>query len=184
MDAARWYLLARSHDTTVDLDLDLAREQSSENPVYYVQYAHARIASMLAARRRRRASRGGAGGAAAQAGASRCTPAERALIEQLLPFPASSPRRSSGARRTASPRTRSSSRRASPPSTATAACSEPRPRVGRVAADRAVAWPRARTIAPLPGAARGERAGARCSLPAVLSRSARGRSPAGRRRRG
>ena len=47
VDAARWYLLARSHDTTVDLDLDLAREQSSENPVYYVQYAHARIASML-----------------------------------------------------------------------------------------------------------------------------------------
>ena len=48
VDAARWYLLARSHDTTVDLDLDLAREQSNENPVYYVQYAHARIASMLA----------------------------------------------------------------------------------------------------------------------------------------
>ena len=48
VDAARWYLLARSHDTTVDLDLDLAREQSAENPVYYVQYAHARIASMLA----------------------------------------------------------------------------------------------------------------------------------------
>jgi arginyl-tRNA synthetase len=47
VDAARWYLLARSHDTTVDLDLDLAREQSKENPVYYVQYAHARIASML-----------------------------------------------------------------------------------------------------------------------------------------
>ena len=39
VDAARWYLLARSHDTTVDLDLDLAREQSAENPVYYVQYA-------------------------------------------------------------------------------------------------------------------------------------------------
>ena len=45
---ARWYLLARSHDTTVDLDLDLARQQSAENPVYYVQYAHARIASMMA----------------------------------------------------------------------------------------------------------------------------------------
>ena len=48
VDAARWYLLARSHDTTVDLDLDLAREQSGENPVYYVQYAHARIVSVLA----------------------------------------------------------------------------------------------------------------------------------------
>ncbi|HXD53625.1 MAG TPA: arginine--tRNA ligase, partial [Solirubrobacteraceae bacterium] len=40
VDAARWFLLSRSHDTTIDLDLDLAREQSSENPVYYVQYAH------------------------------------------------------------------------------------------------------------------------------------------------
>ena len=48
VDAARWYLLARSHDTTVDLDLDLARQQSAENPVYYVQYAHARIASIVA----------------------------------------------------------------------------------------------------------------------------------------
>jgi arginyl-tRNA synthetase len=47
VDAARWFLLARSHDTTIDLDLDLAREQSSDNPVYYVQYAHARICSVL-----------------------------------------------------------------------------------------------------------------------------------------
>jgi arginyl-tRNA synthetase len=47
-DAGRWFLLSRSHDTTIDLDLDLAREQSKENPVYYVQYAHARIASVLA----------------------------------------------------------------------------------------------------------------------------------------
>ena len=47
VDAARWFLLARSHDTSIDLDLDLARSQSSENPVYYVQYAHARIASVL-----------------------------------------------------------------------------------------------------------------------------------------
>lgn len=47
VDAARWYLLARSHDTTIDLDLADAREQSAENPVYYVQYAHARIRSIL-----------------------------------------------------------------------------------------------------------------------------------------
>ena len=47
VDAARFFMLQRSHDTTVDLDLDLAREQTSENPVYYVQYAHARIASIL-----------------------------------------------------------------------------------------------------------------------------------------
>ena len=48
VDAVRFFMLQRSHDTTIDLDLDLAREQSSENPVYYVQYAHARIASILA----------------------------------------------------------------------------------------------------------------------------------------
>ncbi len=47
VDAARWFLLARSHDTSIDLDLELARSQSSDNPVYYVQYAHARIASVL-----------------------------------------------------------------------------------------------------------------------------------------
>ena len=46
-DAVRWFMLWRSHDTTVDLDLELARRESSENPVYYVQYAHARIASIL-----------------------------------------------------------------------------------------------------------------------------------------
>jgi arginyl-tRNA synthetase len=47
VDATRWFMLWRSHETTVDLDLQLARSQSSENPVYYVQYAHARIASIL-----------------------------------------------------------------------------------------------------------------------------------------
>jgi arginyl-tRNA synthetase len=126
VDATRWYLLARSHDTTVDLDLDLAREQSSENPVYYVQYAHARIASVLAkgGEERVRAalaevegagrpdpagslSGSGAqgvagaqdvaraqGAAAAPDGAGTpgdvtpLDPAERALIKQLLAFPA------------------------------------------------------------------------------------------------
>jgi arginyl-tRNA synthetase len=46
-DAVRFLLLARAADSQMDLDLDLAKEQSSENPVYYVQYAHARIASIL-----------------------------------------------------------------------------------------------------------------------------------------
>jgi arginyl-tRNA synthetase len=48
VDAARWFLLQRSHDTTLDLDLELARSHSQDNPVYYVQYAHARIAGILA----------------------------------------------------------------------------------------------------------------------------------------
>jgi len=47
VDATRFFMLQRSHDRTLDLDLDLARSQSRENPVYYVQYAHARIASVL-----------------------------------------------------------------------------------------------------------------------------------------
>ena len=47
MDAARFFLVMRSHDQTLDLDLGLAQQQSAENPVYYVQYAHARIASIL-----------------------------------------------------------------------------------------------------------------------------------------
>jgi arginyl-tRNA synthetase len=46
-DAARYFLLTRSHDTTVELDLDLARRQSADNPVYYIQYAHARLVSVL-----------------------------------------------------------------------------------------------------------------------------------------
>ena len=47
VDAARYFLVARSHDQPMDIDVDLAREQSSKNPVYYVQYAHARIRSIL-----------------------------------------------------------------------------------------------------------------------------------------
>ncbi len=47
VDAARFFLLQRSHDRTIELNVELARTQSAENPVYYVQYAHARIASMI-----------------------------------------------------------------------------------------------------------------------------------------
>ena len=47
VDAVRFFMVGRSHDSTLDLDLDLAVEQSSKNPVYYVQYAHARICSVL-----------------------------------------------------------------------------------------------------------------------------------------
>ena len=47
VDAARWYLLSRGHDQTIEIDVDLAAERSQKNPVYYVQYAHARIAGIL-----------------------------------------------------------------------------------------------------------------------------------------
>jgi arginyl-tRNA synthetase len=46
-DAVRFFLVSRKADTEFTFDLDLARSQSEENPVYYVQYAHARVASVL-----------------------------------------------------------------------------------------------------------------------------------------
>jgi arginyl-tRNA synthetase len=94
VDAARWYLLARSHDTTVDLDLDLARTQSNENPVYYVQYAHARIVSMLAKAGAERVesavaevSQQSSIDAQGEAATAELHPSERALIKLLLDFP-------------------------------------------------------------------------------------------------
>ena len=47
VDATRFFLVMRSHHQTLDFDLDLAKQQSSENPVYYVQYAYARLSSIL-----------------------------------------------------------------------------------------------------------------------------------------
>ena len=47
VDAARWYFASRAPSTGIDFDIELARKQSNENPVYYVQYAHARICSIL-----------------------------------------------------------------------------------------------------------------------------------------
>jgi arginyl-tRNA synthetase len=84
-DAARFFLLQRSADSTIDLDLDLARSQSSENPVYYVQYAHARIQSIL-----RKARENGLDPDAAGASTSPAPvePAEKALIAKLLACPA------------------------------------------------------------------------------------------------
>ena len=46
-DAARFFYVMRRHDQHLDFDLDLAKSQSSDNPVYYIQYAHARVASVL-----------------------------------------------------------------------------------------------------------------------------------------
>ncbi|HEU4980859.1 MAG TPA: arginine--tRNA ligase [Solirubrobacterales bacterium] len=84
-DAARFFMLQRSHDTPVDLDLELARQTSNENPVYYVQYAHARIASIL-----RKAGEGAeerAKGADFSAPEAPVEPSERALIKRLCELP-------------------------------------------------------------------------------------------------
>ncbi len=84
VDATRWFMLWRSHETAVDLDLTVARSQSNENPVYYVQYAHARIASIL--RKAGAAAEAAAEGPGAPAGTA-LEPSEKALIKRLLEFP-------------------------------------------------------------------------------------------------
>ncbi len=81
VDAARYFLVQRSHDQQIDIDLDLAVEESSKNPVYYVQYAHARCCSIL----RKAADEGrmteGVGAAHAPEGP------EMALVRRLAEWP-------------------------------------------------------------------------------------------------
>ncbi len=84
-DATRWFMLWRSHDTTVDLDLELARRQSNDNPVYYVQYAHARIASIL--RKAALEPERVAADAGAETPGTSLEPTERELVKRLLEFP-------------------------------------------------------------------------------------------------
>jgi arginyl-tRNA synthetase len=79
VDAARWYLVNRGPDQTIEIDIDLAAEKTQKNPVYYVQYAHARIAGVL-----RNAA--GASGSEPQSQAA-LAPEERDLIKRLLEFP-------------------------------------------------------------------------------------------------
>ncbi len=84
VDAARWYLVSRGHDQTIEIDTDLAAERTQKNPVYYVQYAHARIAGILR-------NAGDAGLAAASSRIELAAPLateERELVKRLLEFPA------------------------------------------------------------------------------------------------
>jgi arginyl-tRNA synthetase len=85
VDAARWFLLNRSHDTTIEVDLELAKSETSDNPVYYVQYAHARIAAVLRKAGDERVADALAEGFPAT-GLS-LHPSERALISKLLAWP-------------------------------------------------------------------------------------------------
>jgi len=78
VDAARWYLVNRGPDQTIEIDLDLAAEKSNKNPVYYVQYAHARIAAIL---------RNAGGSGAFVAPEHAMAPEERELIKRLTDFP-------------------------------------------------------------------------------------------------
>lgn len=80
-DAARFFFLSRSADAQMEFDLELAKRQSAENPVYYVQYAHARIAGILANAAERGVTHEGAD-------VSLLThPAESALIRKMLQLP-------------------------------------------------------------------------------------------------
>ncbi len=81
VDAARFLLVGRSHDTTLELDIDLAVQQNNQNPVYYVQYAHARICSIL----RNLPGEGRPAGAAVPT--VTLDPHERALLRALARFP-------------------------------------------------------------------------------------------------
>jgi arginyl-tRNA synthetase len=78
IDAARWYLVSRGHDQPIDIDVDLAKERSEKNPVYYVQYAHARIAGIL---------RNAAGAEPAAGAPAELAPEERELVKRLAEFP-------------------------------------------------------------------------------------------------
>ena len=78
VDAARWFLVNRGPDQSIEIDVDLAAERSEKNPVYYVQYAHARIAGILR----------NAGDAEVSAEPpAELAPEEREMINRLAEFP-------------------------------------------------------------------------------------------------
>ncbi len=83
IDAARWYLVSRGPDQTIDIDVDLAAQRTQKNPVYYVQYAHARIAGIL-----RNASAETSTAIEGEGPPAPLAVEERDLVKRLLEFPA------------------------------------------------------------------------------------------------
>ncbi|HYX89381.1 MAG TPA: arginine--tRNA ligase [Gaiellaceae bacterium] len=80
VDAARWFLVNRGPDQTIEVDVDLAAERSEKNPVYYVQYAHARIAGI-------RRNAGGAEVSAELPAGQQPEAEERDLVKRLAELP-------------------------------------------------------------------------------------------------
>jgi len=78
VDAARWYLVNRGHDQTIEVDIELAAEKTQKNPVYYVQYAHARIAGIL---------RNARGATISPEPPGELASEERDLVKRLAEFP-------------------------------------------------------------------------------------------------
>lgn len=83
VDATRWFMLSRSHDSTIDLDLELASKQDPENPVYYVQYAHARLSSIM----RNLGESEVEAALSTEATATGLNDADRELVRRVLAFP-------------------------------------------------------------------------------------------------
>jgi arginyl-tRNA synthetase len=79
VDAARWYLVSRGPDQTIEIDVDLAAQRSQKNPVYYVQYVHARTAGI---------ERNAAGAAVSAEPPDELALEERELVKRLADFPA------------------------------------------------------------------------------------------------
>ncbi len=79
VDFARWFLVDRGHDQTIEIDVDLAKERSRKNPVYYVQYVHARTAGIF-----REAAEGAEVDPAPRLPLA---PEERELVKRLAEFP-------------------------------------------------------------------------------------------------
>jgi arginyl-tRNA synthetase len=82
VDATRFFMLQRSQDSTIDLDLELAVKEEPENPVYYVQYAHARTANILREVGAERVEE-----ALGWSGLVDHHPSQRELVLKLLAFP-------------------------------------------------------------------------------------------------
>ena len=78
VDAARWYLVDRGPDREIEIDVDLAKEKSRKNPVYYVQYSHARIGGVF-----REAGDATIGGAPV----APLSEEERSLVKRILELP-------------------------------------------------------------------------------------------------
>ena len=106
VDAARWYLVKSGPDQTIEIDVDLAAEKSQKNPVYYVQYAHARIAGIIRNAGDATVSRRAHG--AARAGGARADQAARRV-------PGGRRRRGGEARAAGDPAVRDPRRRRLPP---------------------------------------------------------------------
>jgi arginyl-tRNA synthetase len=85
-DACHFFYLMRSHDQPLDFDLELAKARTNENPVYYIQYAHARVASVMKQLAARGLNFDRAQGLA-EAAARLADPHEQAVLRELTRYP-------------------------------------------------------------------------------------------------